>query len=68
MKLWAFLATILLAATTAFAVGPGDVLGSWKTDGGDSQLELFQCGDKICGKIVWLKVPNYIDNHTAPME
>jgi len=67
MKVWGFLATILLAATTAFGAGPDDVLGTWKTDGGDSQLELFQCGDKICGKIIWLKVPKYIDSNDGPV-
>jgi uncharacterized protein (DUF2147 family) len=42
-------------------------LGTWKTDGGDSQLELFTCADKICGKIVWLKVPRYIDVNDGPV-
>ena len=67
MKVWTFLATVLLAATTAFGAGPSGVLGLWKTDGGDSQLELFKCGEKICGKIVWLKQPNYIDSKDGPV-
>jgi len=67
MKVWTFVATILLTAATAFGAGPGDVLGLWKTDGGDSQLELFTCGEKICGKIVWLKVPKYIDSNDGPV-
>ncbi len=67
MKVWAFFATVLMTATTAFGAGPGNVLGLWKTDGGDSQLELFRCGEKICGKIVWLKVPNYIDSRDGPV-
>ena len=62
MKVWALLATVLLTATTAFSAGPSDIIGSWKTDGGDSRLELFRCGEKICGRIVWLKEPNYIDS------
>jgi len=67
MKVWAFFATVLMTATTAFGAGPGNVLGLWKTDGGDSQLELFRCGEKICGKIVWLKVPDYIDSRDGPV-
>src|SRR5512134_1253658 len=67
MKVWTFLATVLLTATTAFGAGPSGVLGLWKTDGGDSQLELFRCGEKICGKIVWLKQPNYIDSKDGPV-
>ncbi len=61
------LAMGLLTATTAFSAGPGEVLGVWKTDGGDSHLELFRCGDTICGKIVWLKVPKYIDRKDGPV-
>jgi uncharacterized protein (DUF2147 family) len=67
MKVWTLFAAILLTATTAFGDGPSDVLGLWKTDGGDSQLELFKCGEKFCGKIVWLKVPSYIDSNDGPV-
>jgi uncharacterized protein (DUF2147 family) len=67
MKVWAFCATVLLTATTVFGAGPGDVLGSWKTDGGDSLLEFFRCGEKICGKIVWMKEPNYIYRKDGPV-
>lgn len=67
MKVWTFFTTVLLMATTAFSAGPSDILGSWKTDGGDSRLELFRCGEKICGKIVWLKVPKYIDGKDGPV-
>ena len=67
MKVLSFLVTVLLTATTAFGAGPGNILGSWKTDGGDSRLELFKCGEKICGKIVWLKQPNYIDSKDGPV-
>jgi len=42
-------------------ISPGD-----ETDSGDSRLELFRCGEKICGKIVLLKVPYYIDSSVAP--
>ncbi len=30
-------------------------------------MELFRCGGKICGKIVWLKIPNYIDSNDGPV-
>jgi len=67
MKVWSLLATVMLTATTAISAGPSDILGSWKTDGDDSRLELFRCGEKICGKIVWLKEPNYIDSKDGPV-
>jgi len=65
--IWPLLAAILLAAATASGAGQGDILGPWKTDGGDSLLEFFKCGDKICGKITWLKAPNYIDRKDGPV-
>jgi len=67
MKIRVFFATVLMTASSAFGAAPGDILGSWKTEGGDSQLELFRCGDKICGKIIWLKVPKYIDSNDGPV-
>lgn len=67
MKVWAIFIFTLLTATTALGAVPTNVLGVWKTDGGDSKLELFKCGEKICGKIVWLKVPNYIDSIDGPI-
>ncbi len=67
MKILIVLAIILLTATTVFSAQPGDILGIWTTDGGDSRLELFKCGEKICGKIVWLKVPKYIDSKDGPV-
>ena len=38
-----------------------------KLRGGDSVVEIFRCGKKICGKIVWLKEPNYIDSKDGPV-
>jgi len=67
MKVWTIATVILLMATTTFSAGPGDVLGPWKTDGGDAWLELFECGEKICGTIGWLKEPNYIDGKNGPV-
>jgi uncharacterized protein (DUF2147 family) len=67
MKVWTFLLTVLLTATTVFGARPSNILGPWKTDGGDSRLELFRCGEKICGKIVWLKHPNYINSKDGPV-
>jgi uncharacterized protein (DUF2147 family) len=67
MKVWTLLTIILITAATAFGAVPSGILGPWKTEGGDSQLEFFRCGDKICGKIIWLKAPNYIDKKDGPV-
>jgi len=67
MKIPIVIATVLLSAITSFGAGPGDILGLWTTEGGDSRLDFFKCGEKICGKIAWLKEPNYIDSKDGPV-
>ncbi len=67
MKISIVMVFLLIIATTAFSAAPGDISGLWISAGGDSWLELFPCGDKICGKIVWLKVPRYIDSNDGPI-
>jgi uncharacterized protein (DUF2147 family) len=39
----------------AFAADP---LGTWYTEGKESQVRISKCGDALCGSLVWLKVPN----------
>jgi hypothetical protein len=35
------------------------ILGVWNNEEKDARIEVFKCGDKYCGKIVWVKEPNY---------
>lgn len=35
-----------------------DPLGTWYTEGNESQVRIAKCGDALCGALVWLKVPN----------
>jgi uncharacterized protein (DUF2147 family) len=50
---------LLLVATTGWAAGADDILGIWNNQEKDARIELFTCGGGTCGKIVWLKEPNY---------
>ena len=34
-----------------------DVTGVWVTDEGDGAVAIEPCGDKRCGRLVWLKAP-----------
>jgi uncharacterized protein (DUF2147 family) len=61
MKRLIFCMTLLMA-TNAFGADPKDLLGVWKTDGGESLVEIFMCGEKFCGKIVWLQNPIHVGN------
>ncbi len=50
-----------LAATTGWAQ---DIMGKWVTEAGDAQVEIYQQGDKVNGKIVWLQQgPETKDKH-----
>src|SRR5690348_719986 len=33
-------------------------LGIWTNEEKEARFEIYKCGDKLCGKIVWLKEPN----------
>jgi uncharacterized protein (DUF2147 family) len=61
MKISLWIALLLLSATTAFGAGLNGILGIWKTEMDESQVEIFRCGEKICGTITWLKNPIYTD-------
>ena len=67
MKIRAFSAAVMLAATTAFGANPNNVIGPWQTDGNSSSVDIFRCGEKLCGKIVWLKNPNYVSSSDGPV-
>lgn len=49
----------VLFAGAAYAAGPDDVLGVWYNQEKDAKIEIIKCGDRYCGKIVWLKEPEY---------
>jgi uncharacterized protein (DUF2147 family) len=46
-----------MAAGGALAASPGKEFGTWFDDSGDGAIKIEPCGDKLCGKIVWLKEP-----------
>ena len=49
------LALIAAAPNAAWSKTP---VGKWATKGGKSHVAIAPCGDKLCGRIVWLKNPN----------
>ena len=58
--------TVLLIATAAYAadVDPDTVLGDWKVDSQDddaTQVTIYKCDDKYCGKFSFLKDPEALD-------
>jgi len=43
----------------ATAFDADDIIGVWEVQEGDGHIEIFRCGEKYCGSIVWLKEPVY---------
>ena len=57
------LAAAAIGPTTASAA-PKDPSGTWLTEDGRAKIRVDRCGQggtKVCGKVVWLKVPNWDD-------
>jgi len=68
MKVLLCCVIILLSATTTHCSELTDVIGFWKTAGDSSKLEIYPCGDKLCGKVAWLKNPNYVNSKDGPID
>jgi uncharacterized protein (DUF2147 family) len=60
MKTSLILLLVLLAAVAPCWAGTDDVLGIWYNQEKDAKIQIFKCAEKYCGKIVWLKEPNYM--------
>jgi len=50
---------VCLAFTSSVSAASTDILGMWFNQDKDAKIEIFQCGNDFCGKIVWLKEPTY---------
>lgn len=56
------LAGLLIAGIAAPGVArEADVIGQWMTRDDESRIEIFQCGDEICGRIAWIAEPDNPD-------
>ena len=52
----------VLAATILFTgAGRADPIGVWLTPEGNSHIEIWHCGEKLCGKIAWFTEPHNAD-------
>jgi uncharacterized protein (DUF2147 family) len=51
-------ANVAPATPAAPVAPPADIQGVWMTDDGLGAVEIAPCGDKRCGRIVWMKNPN----------
>jgi uncharacterized protein (DUF2147 family) len=55
-----FMIILALASAVFASASDGDsILGIWNNEEKDGRIEIYHCGDRYCGKIVWAKEPNY---------
>lgn len=55
---------LMMLTLFAVAANAQNILGKWKTEAGDANVEIYQQGGKVNGKIVWLqKGPDTKDTH-----
>ena len=54
---------ILLFTPRALAqrTGADAILGNWLTEEDKATVEVYKCGDRYCGKTIWLKEPKNED-------
>jgi uncharacterized protein (DUF2147 family) len=58
------LTALFLAITVTASASDGDILGVWNDEEKIVKIEIYRCGGKYCGKLVWLKEPNYPEGST----
>ena len=55
----ALVAVVLLAPGVAGQNPVSDVTGLWIDHTGQGAVEIAACGDRVCGRVVWLKNPSH---------
>ncbi len=53
------LALLTTIPALARAASGDDILGVWFNEEKDSRIEIVKCGERYCGRVVWLQEPNY---------
>lgn len=61
------LVMLAVGAPEARATPTTDIFGLWMTRGDEARIEIFQCGEEICGRIAWIPAPNNADG-TAKLD
>jgi uncharacterized protein (DUF2147 family) len=57
----------LLLVCTVLAQNPDAIVGKWWNEEKDAHIEIYACDGKLCGKIIWLKEPNFPDDDSKGM-
>ena len=62
-KFLSLLTVIMFFTYTSIASGnPDTIVGTWMVGEKDAKIEIFKCGNKYCGKIIWTSTKR-VDEH-----
>ena len=61
------MAVALLLASRVHSQNPDAIVGIWWNQEKEAQIEIYPCDGKYCGRIIWLKEPNYLANDPKGM-
>jgi uncharacterized protein (DUF2147 family) len=64
--LGAALAWAVIAVSPALAQQEPAVLGRWLSAERDGVIDIYNCGDKLCGRLVWIDKPLGADGKPRP--
>jgi uncharacterized protein (DUF2147 family) len=53
----ALMGVVLAALAFAARASAFDIDGVWEVEDGDAHVQIWPCGNSLCGDIVWLKAP-----------
>lgn len=60
-----FLAWMFFAISPARAADPS---GLWLTEDGEAKVQIYNCGQALCGKLAWLKNPDDPDTRKPKLD
>jgi uncharacterized protein (DUF2147 family) len=61
MRIGFLVALFAVIPSTVRAAQADDILGTWLNGEKDARIEITKCGERYCGKVVWLQEPNYAE-------
>jgi uncharacterized protein (DUF2147 family) len=53
-----------LSAAGICCAASSSIIGTWISEAKDAKIEIYKCGNKYCGKIVWMDAPYYAAEDT----
>jgi len=59
LKKFLLIIVMLFPLSSVHADEADNILGIWLTAEGKSKVEIYKCSEKYCGKIIWMKEPQF---------